>query len=312
MWGRGFSMYGIGPGSRVLHAFGLSMFLAGVPVVRALERMGATAVAVGAEAGSEKLMKVARLVRPTALCCTPSYAEYLMEKYDTASMGITRIFCAGEPGASLPELRARLEEGYGGATIVDMMGGGKATINVSCNHNAGLHNLGPEHIIQQLVDPDTGEAIPWRDGAVGLRVLTTLSWQACPLLRGTPGDMCEAFASVCACGRTSQRYRIVGRTDDMLIIKGVKLYPAAVRNLLSEFVPELSGHFRIVLPEPGPKVRPPLKLRVETGTSTDPLIGEELIKRMHNRFGVTPELELVPGETLERDSHKQQLIIIEP
>jgi phenylacetate-CoA ligase len=308
LWAAGFAMHGVQRGETVLHAFGLSMFLAGVPVVRALERMGARPVPVGAEAGSEKLVKVARLTRPTSMCCTPSYAEYLMEKFDTETWGVQRIFCAGEPGAGLPELRTKLEEGYGGARIVDMMGGGKGTMSVSCTANAGLHQLGSEHSIQQIIDPETGAPIPWKDGAVGLRLMTTLSQQAAPFLRATPGDICEVFDSPCACGLTSQRYRVIGRTDDMLIIKGSMLYPAAVRNLVAEFAPRLTGHFRIILDEPGPKVQPPLKLRVELGDGQDPAVGAELVKIMHNRFGVTPALELVPAVPLERDSHKQKLI----
>jgi phenylacetate-CoA ligase len=307
LWAQGFTARGVRAGDTVLHAFGLSMFLAGYPVVRALERMAARPIPVGAEAGSEKLEKLARLTRPTALCCTPSYAEYLIEKFDVASWGIERIFCAGEPGAGLPDVRTRIEAGFG-ANVTDMMGGGKGVMAVSCGAHAGMHEIGGEHWIQQLVDPETGATIPWEDGAIGQRVLTTLSWRAAPWIRATPGDICEVFSSPCACGWDTPRYRVIGRADDMLIIKGVKLYPAAVRNLVAEFAPRLTGQFRIVLDAPGPRVRPPLKLRVEVADGVEAQVTDELVRRMHDRFGVTPQIEPVPAGTLDRESHKQKLI----
>jgi phenylacetate-CoA ligase len=312
LWAQGFAQHGVRVGDTVMHAFGLSMFLAGYPVVRALERMGARPVPVGAEAGSEKLARFVRLTKPVAICLTPSYAEYLIEKYDTESWGIRKIFCAGEPGAGLPELRARLADGFGGATVVDMMGGGKGIMSVSCGANEGMHALGTEHWIQQIVDPRTGEPVEWADGNIGLRVLTTLSWEAAPWLRATPGDVCEVFDSQCSCGSSSPRYRVVGRADDMLIVKGVKIYPAAIRNLLSEYLPRVTGHFRIDLSEPGPKVRPPLRLRVEMADVNDTDTPADIIRRMHGKFGITPTIEAVPAETLERNRHKQQLIEVRP
>ena len=114
LWGRAFRFAGVEPGDTVLHGFGLSMFLAGVPVVRALERMGARPVPVGAEAGSERLLRVADLTRPRVLACTPSYATYLAEQAPKLlgrpadELGIDIVCCAGEPGAArLMTARAR-------------------------------------------------------------------------------------------------------------------------------------------------------------------------------------------------------------
>ena len=111
LWGRAFRFAGVQPGDTVLHGFGLSMFLAGVPVVRALERMGARPVPVGAEAGSERLLRVADLTRPRVLACTPSYATYLAEQAPKLlgrpadELGIDIVCCAGEPGAGIPHVR---------------------------------------------------------------------------------------------------------------------------------------------------------------------------------------------------------------
>jgi phenylacetate-CoA ligase len=306
-WAAAFELGGVRPGDPVLHAFGLSMFLAGVPVVRALERMGARPIPVGAEAGSDRLTKVGLHMRPRAICCTPSYGEYLIDKGVAEEFGVEHIFCAGEPGAGLPEVRERLSEGFGGATVTDILGGVHGVINVSCEAHAGMHMLGEAHSVQQLMDADTGANVPLRDGAVGVRVKTTLDWQAQPQLRASVGDVYEVFTSRCKCGRSEPRARVIGRVDDLLIVKGVKVYPATIQNLVFEFRPRLTGHFRIMLPERGPKVAPPLKMRVEVEEGADGALAE-LASAMHSRLAVTPEIEAVAAGSLERESHKTRLI----
>jgi phenylacetate-CoA ligase len=310
-WARAFALGGVRPGDAVLHAFGLSMFLAGYPVVRALERMGARPIPVGAEAGSDRLVRVGIQNRPRAICCTPSYGEYLIDKGVAAEFGVEHIFCAGEPGAGLPEVRERLSEGFGGATVTDVLGGVHGITNVSCEAHAGMHMLGQAHAIQQLMDPDTGALVPLTDGATGVRVKTTLDWRAQPQLRASVGDVYELMVGRCECGREEPRARVIGRVDDLLIVKGVKVYPATIQNLVFEFRPRLTGHFRIVLDQRGPKVAPPLRMRVEVEDGGEAAIAE-LTEAMHSRLAITPEIEIVAAGSLPRESHKTQLIAIEP
>jgi phenylacetate-CoA ligase len=310
-WSRAFAQVGIEAGDTVLQGFGLSMFLAGVPVVRALERMGARPVPIGAEAGSEKLLRIAAHMRPAAICCTPSYGLYLIEKSDVASLGIRHVICAGEPGAGIPEVAKRLSEGFGGATVTDVLGGIHGVINVSCAERAGMHMLSEDHAIQQLVDPDTGAHIELTDGAVGVRLKTTLSWRAQPQLRASVGDLYEVLTEPCRCGRSSPRTRVLGRTDDMLIVKGVKLYPAAVQGLVHELRPQLTGFFRIVLNAPGPRVEPPLRMEVEVEAGGGDRAVAELASTMHSRYSVTPSITAVPSGSLPRTAHKAKLISIE-
>jgi phenylacetate-CoA ligase len=311
LWRRGFEMAGLRPGDPVVHAFGLSMFLAGVPVVRGLERMGARTIPVGAEAGSERLLKVMAQHRPIAICCTPSYGEYLIEKTDLTGAGIEHVFCAGEPGAGLPEVRNHLSEGFGGASVTDMLGGAHGIINVSCSAHDGMHVLGGEYSIQQLVDPETSAPVPIGHGAVGVRVKTTLGWQAQPQLRASIGDVYEVLTEPCSCGRPEPRVKVIGRIDDLLIIKGVKLYPAAVQDLVHEYRPHLTGVFKIVLPAPGPRVEPPLRMRVEVAEGAPDDTIAKLSKEMHSRYTVTPEIEAVAAGSLPRTSHKAKLVEVE-
>jgi phenylacetate-CoA ligase len=296
------------------------MFLAGVPVVRALERMGARPVPVGAEAGSERLLRIADLVRPRVLACTPSYAAYLAEEAPkklgkpASELGIEIIVCAGEPGAGLPEVRNAIQTAFG-ARIYDMLGGAHGVMCCSCDAEpyAGMHVLGEDTAITtQLVDQETKEPVPLVDGAIGERVKTSLWWEAQPQLRASVGDVYQVHTEPCPCGVPGVRVRVLGRTDDLLIVKGVKIYPAAVKNVVHELVPLASGHFRIVLDQPPPRVEPPLKLVVERGEGVDEAGGErlaaELERILHQRLTVRPEITVVPAGTLERTALKEKLI----
>jgi phenylacetate-CoA ligase len=320
LWGRALRFAGVRPGDTVLHGFGLSMFLAGVPVVRALERMGARPVPVGAEAGSEKLLRIAGLVRPRALACTPSYAVYLAEQAPkllgkpAGELGIEIVLCAGEPGAGLPEVRTSLREAFG-AKVYDLLGGAHGVMCCSCDAEpyAGMHVLGEDSaVITQLVDQETKAPVPLADGAIGERVKTSLRWEAQPQLRASVGDVYQVETADCSCGVPGPRVRVLGRTDDLLIVKGVKVYPAAVKNVIQELVPLASGSFRIVLDEPGPRVVPPLRITVERGESVDDSGAErltnELAQRLHQRLSVRPEITVVAWGTFPRTAHKETLI----
>jgi phenylacetate-CoA ligase len=318
LWARGLSCAGIGPGTVVLHGFGLSMYLAGYPLARAVERMGAQIVPVGAEAGRERLLAVARLVRPDALLCTPSYATYLIERDPETMRGLAlrAIVCAGEPGAGLPELRSRVE-GATGATVYDMLGGAHGILNASDGSHPydGMTVVGDDCSVQQLVDPDTREPVPLPDDgtpAYGERVKTTLRWRAQPQLRSSVGDIYEMRRVRGADGRLETRVRVIGRTDDLLIVRGVKLYPAAVRDLVSEFAPRVTGELRLLIRGELPRVEPPLRLRVERGRDRDPgadaALAVEIAGRMHERLAVRPEVEIVDTDSLERTAHKASLI----
>jgi phenylacetate-CoA ligase len=320
LWARALAFAGVRPGDTVLHGFGLSMFLAGVPIVRALERMGARPVPVGAEAGSEKLLRIAELVRPRALACTPSYATYLAEQAPkllgrpASELGIELILCAGEPGAGLPEVRASLHQAFG-ARVYDLLGGAHGVMCCSCDAEpyAGMHVLGEDAaVVTQLVDQETKAPVPLAGGAIGERVKTSLRWQAQPQLRASVGDIYQVETAPCSCGAPGPRVRVLGRTDDLLIVKGVKVYPAAVKNLIQELVPLASGSFRIVLDEPGPRVVPPLRLSVERGAHVDDAgddrLAAELGQLMHQRLSVRPEITIVGAGTFERTAHKETLI----
>lgn len=320
LWGRALTQARVGPGSVVLHGFGLSMFLAGYPLVRAVERLGAQLIPVGAEAGSQRLLDIAALTRPDTLLCTPSYANYLIEQApeQLRELGLRSIVCAGEPGAGLPEVRMRIEAATG-ATVYDALGGAHGIINASDGAwpYEGMTVLGDDCSFQQLWDSETGRAVPIpADGtpAYGERVKTTLRWRAQPQLRSSVGDVYEMRRVPGPDGEPQTRIRVIGRTDDLSIVKGVKLYPAAARDLVASFVPRVSGALRLLVTGRPPRVEPPLRIRVERGANQrsdgDERLAREIASAMHARMSVRPEIEIVDPGSLERTSHKTKLIEI--
>lgn len=318
---RKFWRVGLRPGDRVLHAYSLSMFVGGIPMVEAIKSYGACAVPVGAEVGSRRVLDFAGLVRPRALICTPSFAEYLAEKAPEIlgrpirELGIELLMCGGEPGAGLPEVRRRVQEAYG-AFLYDAIGATHTFHGISCDlpEYQGMHLVSEDHCVLELLDLETRNPIEFRDGATGEMVFTYLDWEGTPFLRYALGDVLQVFTTPCECGWPGLRFKILGRSDDMLIIKGVNVYPAAIRNVVVSFVPRTTGQMRIVLDRPGHFVRPPLRLVVEHGPAVEgpgvPALKAALEQMMHEKLKVRPEIQLVPPGSLERATHKAKLIEI--
>jgi len=304
---------GVRKHDRMLHTFALSMVLAGTGTLMAVRKSGVMVIPVGAESGTDRIFSMAKYFKPTVFMGTPSLASYLLEKApekicaEASAMGIRVLICGGEPGAGVPELRKKLEEGFG-AKLIDLGAG----YGASCDYPEyqGMHWLGDDLCLFELVDPDTREPIPLEDGARGEAVFTNLEGDGLTSLRTSLGDIHEVTMSPCPCGKTGFRYRIVGRTDDMLKVKGVIVYPAAVSGVLEGFAPRLSGQFRIVLTEKPPLVVPPLKIKIETGKDfPKEKLGElesELLEAFHSRMKISPKIIWQKTGELERSTYKGQ------
>ena len=131
-------------------------------------------------------------------------------------------------------------------------------------------------------------------------------------LRESFGDIWQVFTEPCLCGQTGFRCRIVGRTDDMLKVKGVMVYPAAIDGVIISFTPRVIGEFRIVLDEPPPRVVPPLKLKVEYGEGVKEQelesLAKEIEEKMHMKLKIRPQIQWLPPKMLERSTYKTKLI----
>lgn len=320
-WARTYWRAGIRPGDTVVHGFGLSMWSAGVPVVRALAAMGARPIAAGAEGGIERMLMFMRLTRPTAMVGTPSLAEFIIEKcpevlgYPATELGMKTIVVAGAPGAGLSDVRKRISEGFGGAKLFDSSQGAWGLGNVSCDSEEyqGMHVVSPEHCMwTDLVDPETKEPLPLEHGIVGEGIITAFDHQAGPAFRYAFGDILELFTEPCGCGAPGWRFKIHGRVDDVLNVKGIKVYPAAIRNVVNAFRPRTTGEMRVVLDRAPPVVDPPLKVKVEYAAGlTDAEradLQRELVGKLKARLRFTPEILLVEPDSLERSTLKGKLV----
>lgn len=318
VWGecmiRGAWRAGIRSNDRALYCFALSMVIAGIPTMLGLLRIGATVIPVGAEAGTERILLMQSLFRGTVYCGTPSLAEYLIEKTpqvlgrEVKDLGIRVLMCGGEPGAGIPEVKKKLESSYN-AKVFDAGGG----FGCSCDYPEyqGMHWLGDDLSYYELVDPETKEPIPLKDGAEGEALITTFDTEGWVMLRNSSGDIHQVFVSPCPCGRTGFRYKIVGRTDDMLKIKGVIVYPSQIKAVVNSFLPRLTGEFRIVLTEKPPRVVPPLKIKIEKGEGVmdekHSALEAELKEAFHTRAKIKPEIIWVNSGDLERSTYKGQV-----
>jgi phenylacetate-CoA ligase len=162
----------------------------------------------------------------------------------------------------------------------------------------------------ELIGPETGRALEMEDGANGELVLTHLRHRAAPLLRFRTRDHVVVRTSACRCGRTGPRVRCIGRTDDMLIVRGVNVFPSAVREVVSSFAPRVSGHILVEPREPGPKQDPPLPISVELapGAAEDPALAEAIRDRLREALVVQASVELVPWGSLQRSEYKSKLV----
>lgn len=313
---------GLRPGHIVLQALSLSMFTGGLPLSDGLQSMGLCVVPVGIEGGTRRVLDFTLLTKPDVLIATPSFGEYLIEQApkligkEARQLGIRWFYCAGEPGAGIPSLRKKLQEGFG-AKVFDHTGGGHAFHGISCETEPypGMHFVSADHCILELVDPETKDPIEITHGAMGEMVFTFIEWEGGPFMRYALGDLIQIYTEACSCGWPEVRFKILGRADDMLIIKGVNLYPSALKGLVNELEPRTSGALRIILEQPGPLVKPPLKIRIEHGFENPSdedkhQLVTELTELIKIRLRVSPDIELVEPFTLPRESGKTSLIEI--
>ncbi len=239
---------------------------------------------------------------------TPSYAAYLAESFDLRRSTVRRVLVAGEPGGGEPAFRAKLEEGWG-AKVTEAMGIGDIGVSLwgECTVQDGMHLGARGFVHAELIDPETGEPLGLEDEATGELVLTHLQHRAAPLLRFRTRDHVLVKTRPCPCGRTGPRIRCIGRTDDMLIVRGVNVFPSAIREVVSSFAPAVSGHILVKPTAPGVKQDPPLAVAVELaadGTAD----AEEIRARLREVLLVQTAVELVPWGTLRRSEYKSTLV----
>jgi phenylacetate-CoA ligase len=306
---RSYAASGIVAGERIVTTYGAGPFAAGA-TLDAFQALGLCHIPVG-PGNTERLLAAVALLRPDAVALTPSYALHLAERADLAGSSVRRLLVAGEPGGGEPELRARLEAAWG-AQVTEAMGIGDVAVSLwgECESRRGMHFSGRGFVHVELIDPETGDPRPFEDGSEGELVYTHLRHRAAPLLRFRSRDHVRVRAGRCPCGRTAPRVRCIGRTDDMLIVRGVNLFPSALREVVAGFAPEVSGVVAIRPRTRGVRQAPPLPVVVELGEGrvAPPGLAEAIRARLRERLTVTTAVELAPWASLPRSDYKSKLV----
>ena len=308
---RQFWSSGLRPDDRYCHSLNFSLFVGG-PCVLGAQKLGALSIHAGT-LPSERLLAVLRQFQATAMWTTPSYAWYLGETAikeginPKTELNIQRIFVAGEPGGSIPETRQRIEALWG-AKVYDYYGlsdifGSCAGM---CEEQDGLH-WAEDHILVEVLDPDTQQ--PVAPGERGELVLTTLKKTARPMIRFRTGDIVSFTDAPCRCGRTSQRMLGThGRLDDMLIIKGVNIFPSDVEAIVRQDH-ALSGEYRLIVERE--QHLDQLRVEVEragANASQDAQLAQQFARQLKALTGVSAQVAILPPDTLPRATHKAKRV----
>ncbi len=311
---RSYAASGIEAGQRIVSTYNAGPFVAGAALA-SFDRLGLSHIPVGT-GNTERLVRAIELLEPEAAVLTPSYAAYLVEwaqgrGFDLAGSSVERVLVAGEPGGGEPGFRAQLEAGWG-ARVTEAMGIGDIGVSLwgECEHQDGMHLGAYGFVHPELIDPETGAAVAMEDGATGELVLTHLRHRAAPLLRFRTRDHVRVATSPCPCGRTGPRIRCIGRTDDMLIVRGVNVFPSAVREVVGSFAPDVSGNILVRPASEGVKQEPPLPVSVELarGATADETLAASIRERLRAVLVVQTKVDLVPWGSLARSEYKSKLV----
>ena len=311
---RGYSAAGFSKGQRIAVGFNAGPFVAGA-VYYGFDKIGCTVIPVGT-GNTERLVTAIQKLGATGISCTPSYGLYLIDwcqdhGIDTQSLGLMNMITAGEPGGGDPLIRGRIEDAFG-CKVRESMGIGDISLSTWAEDDGnGMHLMARGFVHVELINPGSGEPIAWEDGAEGELVYTALQRDAMPLLRFRSRDHVVVNMNRNPSGRTGPRIRCIGRTDDMLIVRGVNLFPSAIRSILNEFTPDVSGMLQVRPKEAGVLQTPPLPVVVELGENFSGSV-DDLQKRLQteirSRLLVTTDLQVVPYGTIPRETYKSKLI----
>jgi phenylacetate-CoA ligase len=304
----------VGPSDRILFAFSFGPFLGFWTAFDAAWQVGAHAVPTGGMSSQQRLALV-EIVSPTVVVCTPTYALRLAEVAEhrtgdrpLSDSSVRTIVVAGEPGGSIAATRERIERSWG-ARVIDHYGLTEVgPVSFECWEGPGfLHMNEPEYICEVL-DPATLEPVP--DGQPGELVITNLGRLASPVLRYRTGDVVIRRVGPCACGRTLARVEggILTRTDDMINIRGVNVYPSAIESVVRQFDEVLE--FRSTVSRAA-SMRA-LSLDIELAGSVDPApIVTRLGQRLRDALGLTVPIHVAPAGSLPRFEMKARRFVIE-
>lgn len=319
-WGdcfaRGIAMVGGSAESTMQVSYGYGLFTGGLGAHMGGEAAGCTVVPMST-GNTKRQIQIMKDFGTDILCATPSYALLIADTaiemgYDPAKdFPISGVILGAEPASE--HMREEIRQKFGVKYcdvygLSEIMGPGVA---MECSESHGLH-VAEDQFLVEIVDPETLEPVP--DGQLGELVITTLTRECSPLIRYRTRDLTRIIDEPCACGRTHRKIdRIVGRTDDMLIIRGVNVFPSQIEQVITGF-PEIVPHYQIVLTTKGTLDH--VELRVETAPdfSFDEIRALEDLRRrlaaeLKSNLQIAVDIKIVEPKTIERSEGKAKRVI---
>lgn len=312
---RSFAACGLHAGDIIQNAYGYGLFTGGLGAHYGAEALGATVIPISG-GNTERQLMVMKDFGVTAICCTPSYFLHLIDQSRQMGIDMKKLpLRAGVFGAEpwTEGMRQRIEaesslKAYDIYGLSEIIGPG---VGIECAHQAGLH-IFEDHFLAEIINPETLESVP--DGQEGELVLTTLSKLAMPMIRYRTRDITAFAAEPCACGRTIRRIRRIGRrSDDMLIIRGINLFPSQIEAALLRVEGTLP-HYQIVLTREADLDQVEVQVEVTPEVFSDEVRGLEELQRnlvhsIETITGLRVALRLVAPHTIQRSEGKAKRVI---
>jgi phenylacetate-CoA ligase len=299
----------------VHNAYGYGLFTGGLGFHYGAERIGAMVIPVSGGVTKRQIMLIQDL-GSTVLCCTPSYALYLAEAAQEMGADLRETALrVGIFGAEPWSERMRREiEAKLGLKALDIYGLSEIIgpgVSVECEQQCGLH-IFEDHFLPEIVDPGTGLPLPW--GQRGELVLTTLTKEALPVIRYRTGDITSLNAETCACGRTMVRMaKPSGRTDDMLIVRGINVFPSQIETVLLQ-VEGVQPHYQIIVDRQHTLDDLEVWVEVSDEVFADEIRGLEALEtrirnELHNALGIAARVRLVEPRSIQRSEGKAKRVL---
>ena len=312
---RSLAACGLHAGDIIQNAYGYGLFTGGLGAHYGAEALGATVIPISG-GNTERQLMVMKDFGVTAICCTPSYFLHLIDQSQQMGIDMKKLpLRAGVFGAEpwTEGMRQRIEaesslKAYDIYGLSEIIGPGVA---IECVHQTGLH-IFEDHFLAEIIDPETLELVP--DGGEGELVLTTLSKQAMPMIRYRTRDITAFATEPCACGRTIRRMRRIGRrSDDMLIIRGINVFPSQIEAALLRVEGTLP-HYQIVLTREADLDQMEVQVEVTPDVFSDEVRGLEelkkkLVRSIETVTGIRAALRLVAPHTIQRSEGKAKRVI---
>lgn len=302
-WARVYASAGLGPGDCIFFPCNFNFFVGYWSAFDAASACGIRVLAGGGQDTLVRLQTIERY-RPGACIATPSYAYRMAEVADEegielAALGVRKLFLMGECGGSVAEVRAQLESRWG-ATVYDHYGCTElGAMGYQCGEFEGGFHLNDEEFLLEVLDPQGAALVP--DGEVGELVVTNLGRVGSPLIRYRTGDLVRMTREICACGSVQPRCLggILGRVDDLIVVKGTNIYPSAVTSTVRRF--DNVVEFRCVIDRRVTMPRILLQVEVQGETQS---VAKSLKAAFKSDLGLTPDVEILTPGALPRSGGK--------